>query len=247
MKKIENVPYGSCGIAQSLDIYLPEHPTQALFVYFHGGGLENGDKSIADVFAPYLTECGIAVVSANYRMYPEYSYPDFIYDAASALAWSYQFMKNELCCEKLFVGGSSAGAYLSMMLCFDKRYLESVKLNSSVISGFFHDAGQPTAHFNVLKHKGIDARRVIIDESSPLYYVGIENHYPPMRFIVSDNDMKGRYEQTMLMLSTLSDFGYDDYDHVTMQGTHCDYCERLDESGKSVFAKMILDFINKYI
>ena len=43
-----------------------------------------------------------------------------------------------------------------------------------------------------------------------------------MRFIVSDNDMKGRYEQTMLMLATLAHFEYTDYDHILMHGKHCE-------------------------
>ncbi len=37
--------------------------------------------------------------------------------------------------------------------------------------------------------------------------------------IVSNNDMKGRYEQTMLMLTPLSHFGYTGYDHRVMHGT----------------------------
>ena len=152
-------------------------------------------------------------------------------------------MREELKCDKLYVGGSSAGGYLSMMLCFDKKYLASVGLDNSVISGYFHDAGQPTAHFNVLKYSGVDPRRVIIDETSALYYVGLEKEYPKMRFIVSDNDMKSRYEQTMLMLSTLDHFGYKGFDHVVMHGTHCHYCEKCDENGDGVLGKMVFDFI----
>ena len=62
------------------------------------------------------------------------------------------------------------------------------------------DAGQPTAHFNVLKYADVDPRRIIVDETAPLYYVGLESEYPPMRFVVSDNDMTNRYEQTMTPL-----------------------------------------------
>jgi acetyl esterase/lipase len=119
-------------------------------------------------------------------MYPDAKYPDFIYDAAEAVAWTNKNMTDLFGCKNLYVGGSSAGGYLSMMLCFDKKYLASVGLDNSVIVGYLHDAGQPTAHFNVLKHSGIDRRRIIVDESAPLYYVGIESDYPRMRFIVSD-------------------------------------------------------------
>ena len=64
-----------------------------------------------------------------------------------------------------------------------------------------------------------------------------------MRFVVSDNDMKNRYEQTMLTLSTLSHFDYKNFDHVVMRGNHCSYIEAIDQSGESVMGKMIYEFI----
>ena len=246
MKTIENISYGNLDSVQKIDVYLPDGAASSMFLYFHGGGLEHGDKKSADVFAPYLISRGIAVVSANYRMYPNAAYPDFICDAAEAVAWANRYMKEEIGCDKLYVGGSSAGGYLSMMLCFDKRYLESVGLDNSAIAGYFHDAGQPTAHFNVLKYADIDSRRIIVDETAPLYYVGLEKEYPPMRFVVSDNDMKNRYEQTMLMLSTLSHFGYQNFDHIVMHGKHCEYCNKLDNGGESVFGQMIYDFVKQF-
>lgn len=245
MKKIDNIVYGDLDYVHRLDLYLPERLASSLFVYFHGGGLEYGDKNAADAFAPYLTSRGIAVASANYRMYPSAKYPDFIYDAAQAVTWANKYMKEVLGCDKLYVGGSSAGGYLSMMLCFDRRYLKSVGLDNSAIAGYFHDAGQPTAHFNVLKYADIDSRRIIVDETAPLYYIGLEKEYPPMRFVVSDNDMTNRYEQTMLVLSTLSHFGYKNYDHSVMHGKHCEYCSKIDENGESVFGQMIYNFIRK--
>ena len=246
MKTIENISYGNLDSANKLNLYLPDDATSSAFVYFHGGGLVGGNKNSADVFAPYLTSRGIAVVSANYRMYPNAAYPDFICDAAEAVAWANRYMKEKIGCDKLYVGGSSAGGYLSMMLCFDKRYLENVGLDNSKVAGYFHDAGQPTAHFNVLKYADIDPRRIIVDETAPLYYVGLEKEYPPMRFVVSDNDMKNRYEQTMLMLSTLSHFGYQNFDHIVMHGKHCEYCGKIDNDGESVFGQMIYDFVKQF-
>ena len=245
MKTVKNISYSTDNALQELDLYLPDGEAEALFVYFHGGGLEHGDKSAAKIFASYLTERGIALISANYRMYPEFKYPDFIFDAAAAVKWGYDYMRCELGCKKLYVGGSSAGGYLSMMLCFDSRYLADIGLSASAVNGYFHDAGQPTAHYNVLKYSGIDSRRVIVEETAPLYYVGLETGYPPMRFIVSDRDMKNRYEQTMLMLTTLSHFGHAECDYVLMHGTHCEYCRTLDEHGDSVLGKLIFDFISK--
>ena len=246
MKKTENIAYGSLAPSQVLDVYLPDRPASSLFVYFHGGSLAGGDKNAADVFAPYLTERGIAVISANYRMYPNAEYPDFIRDAAAVVAWADRYVREELGCNRLYVGGSSAGGYLTMMLCFDKRYLANVGLDNSAIAGYFHDAGQPTAHFNVLKYANVDPRRIIVDETAPLYYIGLEDEYPPMRFAVSDNDIKNRYEQTMLLLSTLSHFGYQNYDHIVMHGKHCEYLHKTDENGRNVFGQMVYDFIRQF-
>lgn len=245
MKITENIPYGPLADQQLADVYLPEGETKAVFVYFHGGGLEAGSRKDCKVFASYLTARGVAIVSVEYRMYPDARYPAFIEDAATSVAWAQSHMPTLCGCEHIYVGGSSAGAYLSMMLCFDSKYLTQVGVSPESIRGYFHDAGQPTAHFNVLKHTGIDPRRVIVDETAVLYHVGKEDSYPRMRFIVSDHDMAGRYEQTMLMLATLRHFGFENFDHIVMQGTHCHYCRMLDENGESVFGKMLCNFLLK--
>ena len=190
---------------QYVVVYLPESDTFPVCVYLHGGGLGAGVPE--QEFVDSLVKKGVAVVSGQYRMYPDAKYPQFIEDGASVIAWAKENMEKYGNVTDLFVVGTSAGAYISMMLCFDKRYLTDVGLDNSAVAGYFHDAGQPTAHYKVLSHSGIDHRRIIVDETAPIYYVGLEEKYPPMRFIVSDNDMKGRYEQTMLMLATLSHFG----------------------------------------
>ena len=45
MKLISNICYGKAKHPeQYLDIYLPDNDTFKVFVYMHGGGIENGDK-----------------------------------------------------------------------------------------------------------------------------------------------------------------------------------------------------------
>ena len=68
-----------------------------------------------------------------------------------------------------------------MMLCFDERYLKEVGILPTEIAGYIHDAGQPTAHFNVLKELGQDSRRLIVDETAPLYFVGLKEKYASVR------------------------------------------------------------------
>ena len=237
--------------AHVLDLYLPEHTDHfPLFVYFHGGGLEAGSHRDRHIIAlgQYLTDHGIAMMSAEYRIYPSAHYPDFIEDAATAVAYAHQNASRYGRCDKIFVGGSSAGGYLSMMLCFDDRYLTAHGLAPCDLAGFVHDAGQPTVHYNVLRERGLDSRRVLVDEAAPLYHIGMAKAYAPMLIIVSDDDMQNRLEQTTLLRSTLAHFGYDaaTIELQIAHGKHNQYCGEYDKDGNNVFATMITPFILKY-
>lgn len=246
MKRINDIAYANTDCReQTLDLYLPDSKSFPVFVYFHGGGLEAGSKEDNEIYGAYFAERGIAYASVNYRKYPYAAYPDFIKDAAAATAWVFGNIRNYGDCDKIYVGGSSAGAYLSMMLCFDNRYLSVHGLQPMQIAGFVHDAGQPTVHFNVLRERGIDTRRILVDEAAPLYHVGNAAEYPPMLFLVSDDDMPGRYEQTRLLTATLDSFKYADarYRLKQMHGPHVCYLYDRDESGTDTFSKMICDLI----
>ncbi len=247
MKTYFDIPYGEFPQQQAIDLYLPETENFPVFVYFHGGGLENGDRKHDTTLVEHLIARGIGVAMVEYRMYPAAAYPDFVRDSARSVAWVFKNIKNYGGSDRIYVGGSSAGGYLSMMLCFDKRWLAPYKITPEQIAGYVHDAGQPTCHFNVLRERGIDSRRVMIDDTAPLYHIGAAEKYAPMQFIVSDNDMPGRYEQTKLVLATLKHFGYD-FDKIDlkeMHGRHCAYVNAKDEQGESVLGKIVGDFIEK--
>lgn len=248
MRTIQNIAYGqSHPDKQRLDLYLPDCDVFPAMLYFHGGGLAHGDKAKASLlpFYQYLADNGIAVVSANYRMYPDAKYPDFLEDAAEATAWVFRNLGKYGKIQGVYVGGSSAGGYISQMLCFDKRWLGKYGLSAMDISGFIHDAGQPTCHFNVLRERGLDTKRVIADESAPLYHLGEDERYPKMLIIVSDDDMKNRYEQTKLLVSTLAHFGHSDSVRlIEAQGKHCAYVGQCID-GISIFGRWILEFINE--
>ena len=241
MRDIITLAYGTSD-KQTVDIYLPDGEVKSVIVYFHGGGLIRGDKTAARVLAPYLTERGIAIAGVDYRLLPDAKYPDFIRDGASSAAVTYRYMKENYGCDRLYIAGTSGGAYISMMLAFNKEFLAEVGLDNSYVAGYFHNAGQPTTHFKVLEHSGEIPNRIVVDERAPLYYIGLEKEYPTMRFVVSDNDMANRYEETMLTLSALRTFGYTGFDHIVMHGTHCSYC-KVGEDGRSILAEMLYDFI----
>ena len=233
-----------------IDLYLPDKDCRALLLYLHGGGFVEGSRDLSKMtnFKEDLTGAGIGIASAEYRMYPNAKYPDFIEDAAEATAYA----KSELLplsgCDRLFVCGTSAGAYASMMLCFNDRFLMKHGICAADITGFIHDAGQPTVHFNVLKERGVDPGSRVIDEAAPLYHVK-SSDYPPMQIIVSDNDINDRLAQTELLIDRLKSCGYpkDKLTYNLTHGTHVWYTLATDEDGNNEFAKLIIPFINSNI
>ena len=251
MKIIKDIYYSEIkDEMHKITLYLPEGECRALLVYFHGGGFVEGNRDLAPMgsFAEDVTSAGIAVASAEYRMYPEAKYPDFIEDAAEAVAYTKRELLPLAKCERLIVCGTSAGGYLTMMLCFDEEWLGRHGLDASDVDAFIHDAGQPTTHFNVLKERGEDPASVVIDEAAPIYHVK-RRDYPPMQFIVSDNDIPGRLEQTEMLIDKLRKCGHkeDKLDYIITHGTHVWYVTGVDASGKNEFGKLILPFINKIV
>lgn len=192
-----------------LDICLPDGPVEGIFIHYHGGGLVSGKKYVTNSpWKEHLAEQGIAVVCPNYRLYPNAKYPEFIEDAAETAAWVYNHPEEFGGCRRIFVGGTSAGGYLAMMLYFDDHYLGKYGLSCRDFTGFVFDAGQPTTHFKVLAERGLNEKRVIIDEAAPIYHIDTYSGQPKMLIFVADNDISNRYEQTQLLRSTLRDFEY---------------------------------------
>ena len=146
MRSFCDISYGAHS-AQKLDMHLPEQDSFPVFIYFHGGGFESGDKAAHSMIFEHLCARGIAAVSCNYRMYPEAKYPDYLEDGAAAVNWVFRNMASYGRVQGIYAGGSSAGGYLTMMHCFDKRWLAPYGLSAMDLAGFVHDAGQPTSHF----------------------------------------------------------------------------------------------------
>lgn len=244
MRKICDIQYGNiCPEKQMINLYLPDCDEFPVFIYFHGGGLENDDRSEAEYFAQYLTDNGIAVVSADYRTYPEAVYPDFLKDGAAAIDWTYKNISKYGKCARIYVGGTSAGAYLSMMLCMDGKYLAPYKIKPEDITAYVFASPQPTTHFNVLRERGVDSKRIIVDDAAPLYHVGRAENYSPMLIIVSDNDIECRLIQNHLVKEAMTAYGHGDKVEIKlMSGTHCSY---VFEKENNTFARIAYEYITK--
>jgi len=195
-----------------LDLYLPE--AQAGFpvvVFFHGGGLTNGNKDGSVHVGQALASRGIGAAVVNYRLSPSVAHPDHAKDAARSTAWVHrnigQYGGDPA---KIFVSGHSAGAYLAALLVLDPRYLihESMSPNdlagAAPISGFFYvDKVAPDRSKDVWGEDPFDWLG-----ASPSQFV--RDDAPPMLLLYADGDDPWRREQNEDLKAALEAEGHKD-------------------------------------
>lgn len=205
-----------------LDVYSPENGNDfTTVVWFHGGGLEGGEKFIPEIWK----NKGIAVVAVNYRLHPNVKNPVYIEDAAAAVAWVFrhidEFGGNP---DKIVVSGHSAGGYLASMIGLDKKWLAKYNIDADSIAMLIPFSGHCITHMTVRKERGISDKQPIVDEFAPLYHVRADA--PPLVLITGDREieMLGRYEENAYMMRMMKIAGHtktklyelDGFDHGGM-------------------------------
>ncbi len=176
-----------------LDVYaLAKKKPFSTVIWFHGGGLTNGERTIP---LP-LRNQGIAVVAANYRLSPGVKSPVFIEDAAAAIAWTFKHIADfGGDPQRIFVSGHSAGAYLALICGLDKKWLAAHDLDADKIAGLIPLSPQVITHFAIRDERGIDEKQPIIDDLAPLFHV--RKDAPPILLVTGDREKEllGRYEE----------------------------------------------------
>lgn len=226
-----NIPYYNNSVNQSdkyisekclLDIYYPvnvkDFPT---IVWFHGGGLTAGDKTLP----PGLLTKGICIISVNYRLDPKVKCPKYLEDAAAAVTWAFRNIeKYGGDPDLIFVAGHSAGAYLTSMIGLDKKWLAANNMDANKIAGLFPLSGNGITHQAIRAERGISDLVPIVDEYAPLFHIRADA--PPVILMTGDRETeyKGRYEENALLLRLSKLIGhkqtilyeFDGYEHGNM-------------------------------
>jgi acetyl esterase/lipase len=140
-----DVAYGD-GPRRKLDVYvpatLPPGTKAPVVVFFYGGSWRFGEKADYRFVGEALTSKGIVAVIADYRLYPEVSYPTFLDDTAAAVAWAYRHIgAYGGDPQRIFIAGHSAGAYDAAMVAYDDRWLAKYGLSPQQFRGFIGLAG----------------------------------------------------------------------------------------------------------
>ena len=243
MRKIPNIKYNALENS-FLDLYLPDGECKDLLIWFHGGGFVNLDRTSIK-FAEDLTEAGVGIASVEYRMYTQGAkFPDFLVDGADAV----KFLQDNICHyanpQRIFISGQSAGAYLTLMLAFDKTYFENAGVDMNSIAGFISDSAQTTTHFNVLKERGVNPRLERIDDAAPLYHISPDTKLNSLLLIYYSNDVICRPEQNLLLYRSLCKLCPElNVQIKELPGKHTYGSEHRNEKGTFDFNDTVLDYL----
>ena len=127
-----------------LDVHRPAAAAALppVVVFLHGGSWRVGDRQGYRFVGQRLAQAGALVLVPDYRKAPDHAFPDFMYDAARAVAWA---RDNAARLggdpKRVFVMGHSAGAHIVALLGTDRRYLDSVGMAPRDLAGVVALAG----------------------------------------------------------------------------------------------------------
>jgi acetyl esterase/lipase len=176
-----------------LDLYFPtdveNFPT---IVWFHGGGLKSGSKSIPEP----LKEKGLAVVAVNYRLHPKVNAPKYIEDAAAAVAWVFknidQYGGDS---SQIYVCGFSSGGYLSLLVTLDQKWLKKHSIEANQIKGVVTLSASTFTNHTIRKEYGMKITQAFIDHYAHAHHT--RGDAPPITLITGDREKEffGTYEE----------------------------------------------------
>jgi acetyl esterase/lipase len=199
-----------------LDVYHPVNsPNFPTLVWFHGGGLKGGRRDLPEK----LKNQGIAVVSVDYRLYPNVKCPVYIDDAAASVAWTFENIEkyggNP---DLIFISGHSAGGYLTSIIGLDKSWLSKYNVDTDKIAGLIPFSGHTITHFTIREEWGIPGTQPVIDKYAPLYH--IRKDAPPLILITGDRnlEMLGRYEENAYLMRMMKVAGHKNTELYEIQG-----------------------------
>ncbi len=243
MRIIRNIRYDSLKNAY-IDFFLPEKNAFDLIIWFHGGGLESGDRK-NPAFAEQLTENGYGVASVEYRMYPIAKFPDYIVDGANAVKFVTDNANEYGEINRFIVSGQSAGAYITMMLALDGHYFHDARVDKNKIYAYVSDSAQVTTHFNVLKERGMDSRLERIDDAAPFYYLSEKSDFKNLLLIYYSHDICCRPEQNALFYKSAKRLcPNQNIQLVELPGEHCSGSSMINAVGEYDYNRALIKFIS---
>ncbi|MEK9713505.1 MAG: alpha/beta hydrolase [Thalassolituus sp.] len=197
VQSVSDIRYGE-GERHQLDVYLPatraeDSSSTPVVLFFYGGSWNSGERGDYRFVGRRLADQGYITVVADYRLYPEVRYPEFLYDSAAAVKKVYELIGSDLLApyqpaKHITLMGHSAGAYNAAMLALDPVWLEREGLAvEATLNGWVGVAGP----YDLYPIKVEDVKPVFFHpdypaDSNPIDFVS--NSKVPALLLVPEND-----------------------------------------------------------
>jgi acetyl esterase/lipase len=229
----DNIHYGP-DPRQQLDVYQPrvtaslQMPAKGwpVVVFFYGGSWNRGDRADYRFAGEALASRGMIAILADYRLYPQVRYPDFLRDCASAVAWARREARRyDGDVDRLYVMGHSAGGYNAAMLALDSRWLAEQGLSPAIFRGWIGLAGP----YEFLPMTNVDAQPVFFHPdyprgTQPIDYVSSASSRtflaaaPADELVNPDRNTRALAQKLQSMHVPVTLKMYDHANHVTLMG-----------------------------
>ena len=151
-----------------LDIYYPSGTAPVdgwpMVIFFYGGTWRSGERGDYAFVGHALAAQGVMTLIADYRLYPEVRFPEFLRDSASAAVWGMD-AASRLGANpaRVFLMGHSAGAYNAAMLALDPQWLREAGAPPTGLAGWIGLAGP----YDFLPIENPDAKPVFFHPHYP--------------------------------------------------------------------------------
>lgn len=254
-----------------LDIYFKENAKEPMPVILniHGGGFVKGDKKHRISVAHMYAARGWFVVNINYRLSPEYVFPDSTVDVINAVNFLKTLAANySLNLDKVVLTGDSAGAYSAAgaeavitnpelreklnvpecsvrpagLILFCGPYDLVAAMKTKLPFGIVKSIAESFTGFKLAKDFSNLPEYKYIKEVSPIDYVNSD--WPPTVLCMSKKDFfcKGHGE---LMYQKLSDAGVKVLEHHSVKAfdNHCYHFNYWRKASREAMA-MVFGFMD---
>lgn len=123
-------------------LYYPAQQADVLVFYLHGGGWNNGSPENFHYIGQSFALRGYHCVLLSYRKTPKHHYEDLRDDVFRGYLEAQRYLEAQgVSYQKVIVVGSSAGAQLGAVLCFDTAGHQKYQINTDAFAGYAGLAG----------------------------------------------------------------------------------------------------------
>ena len=217
------------GFSLTLDAYVPDgagpFPT---VIIVHGGGFARGDKQtyVPPLFEP-LSQAGFTWFTINYRMHPQFKFPDAVEDVEAAIHFVKMHAKEyKVDLSRVVLMGESAGGALVSFVGVQNK--SAIKLAAVVPFYGVHDWQQRAEEeaagkvgpsiwrefFSVPAGNSPEAVKRMKEVSAATY---IKKGLPPFLLIHGTEDAQVNYQQSVVMQQRMKKAG-NVCDLITVEG-----------------------------